>query len=163
MNWAPYLTVGLVVLGVVFLFMFRNEIRELFRNIRKIDRSGVTLAPAQKEAPTEKDPKAEAEALLRQFDSALLLEMEGSIYQDLRQRNLTGTEALPVLVRFLASAYLVSGFEIIYRTIWGSQLSLLEYLNAHPGKPVDAVRPFHEVGASVYPNWFQGYPFEGPQ
>jgi hypothetical protein len=160
MTWGLYLTVGVVVLGVIFLFMFRTDIRELIRSIRKIDKSGVTLASMQKDPPTERDPKAEAEALLREFDSALLRELEDSISEDLRRRNLTGAEAIPVLVRHLASAYIGWTFEITYRTIWGTQLSLLEYLNANPGQPVDAVRPFYEIGASVYSGRYQGYPIQ---
>jgi hypothetical protein len=155
-----YLTVGAVILGVVFLIMFRAEIRELMRSIRKIDKSGLTLSSMQRDHPVEKDPKAEAEALLRELDSSLLREVEEFIHQDLRQRNLTGAEAVPVLVRYLASAYIGASFEVIYRTIWGSQISLLEYLNANPTQPVDAIRPFYEIGASVYSAIYQGYPIE---
>lgn len=160
MTWSFYGACVLVILGIAFFIIFREEIRKLIQNIRKIEKSGLTLYSAQKESPTDKDPKAEAEALMREFDSALLREMEDYISQDLRQRNLTGAEAVPVLVRHMATAYISLSFEATYRLIWGSQLAVIVYLNAHPGQPVDAMRTFYVVAASQYPALYQGYPFE---
>lgn len=81
--------------------------------------------------------------MMRALDSTLIREIEEHITNQFRERNLLGAEGVPVLIRYLASVSIILGFEQIYRAIWGSQLSLLTYLNTQPdGQPAEAVRPF---------------------
>jgi hypothetical protein len=98
---------------------------------------------------------------MRALDSALIREVEEGIKNDLAQRNLLGAEAVPVLVRYLAGMQIAMGFEESYRLIWGSQLSLLTYLNSQPeGQPAEALRLFYTLASSQYPEAYDGYSFE---
>lgn len=160
MGWPFYISLALLILGTVFLFAFRPEIRQLLQGIRRIDKSGLTISANQKESQAERDPRAEADALMRQFDSALLRETEDRVSEELGQRNLSGAEAVPVLIRHYASVLIAFQFEQVYRIIWGSQLSLIQYINTSPGQPTEAVRAFYNIAASTYPAWYQGYSFE---
>lgn len=66
-----------------------------------------------------------------------------------------------MLIRYLASMSIILGFEQIYRAIWGSQLSLLTYLNTQPdGQPSEAVRPFYTLAATQYSDTYAHYSFE---
>jgi hypothetical protein len=98
---------------------------------------------------------------MRVLDNTLIREVEERITTDLRQRNLLGAEAVPVLVRILAGMQIAFGFEETYRLIWGSQLSLLNYLNTQmDGQPAEALRPFYTLAATQYPEAYNGYSFE---
>jgi len=129
MDSSLYFAGALVILGIAFFLIFRQPIVALIGRIRSIGRAGITTDPAQREADAKRDPRAEAEALMRVLDNTLIREVEERITTDLRQRNLLGAEAVPVLVRILAGMQIAFGFEETYRLIWGSQLSLLNYLN----------------------------------
>lgn len=161
MNWGVYASSTIVILGIAFFFIFRTPINGFISRVRSISKTGITTDPAQKEAGPERDPRAEAEALMRNLDNALIREAEEGITNELRQRNLLGTEALPVLVRYLAGMQIAFGFEETYRLIWGSQLSLLDYLNSQvDGQPAEALRSFYVLAASQYPEVYTGYSFE---
>lgn len=136
--------VAIVILGLAFFFVFRQPIIGLIGRIRSISRTGITTDPArQQEGAPDRDPRSEAEAMMRALDSTLIREIEEHITNQFRERNLLGAEGVPVLIRYLASVSIILGFEQIYRAIWGSQLSLLTYLNTQPdGQPAEAVRPF---------------------
>ncbi len=161
MDSSFYLASAIAILGIVFFLIFRQPIVALIGRIRSISRAGITTDPSQREPSPERDPRAEAEALMRYLDNALIRETEDGITSDLRQRNLLGAEGIPVLVRILATMQLAFGFEETYRLIWGSQLSLLSYLNTQAdGQPTEALRPFYTLAAGQYPEAYDGYSFE---
>ena len=156
-----YFAFAFVVVGIAFFLIFRQAIAALIGRIRSITKSGISTDPSQKAGTAERDPRAEAEALMRALDSALIREVEEGIKNDLAQRNLLGNEAVPVLIRYLAGMTIAMGFEESYRLIWGSQLSLLSYLNSQPdGQPAEALRPFYTLALSQYPEAYDAYSFE---
>lgn len=156
-----YFACAVVILGIAFFFIFRQSIAALIGRIRSITKSGISTDPSQKAGTSERDPRAEAETLMRALDSALIREVEEGIKSDLGQRNLLGAEAVPVLVRYLAGMQIAMGFEESYRLIWGSQLNLLTYLNTQSdGQPTEATRLFYTLASSQYPEAYDGYSFE---
>ena len=156
-----YLTIGLVVLGIAFFIIFYKPICRLIDRIRSISKTGITTDTNQREAVRERDPRAEAEALMRELDNQLIREVETAITDDLRRRNLLGAEGVPVLVRYLAGMQIAFSFEETYGLIWGSQINLLHYLNTQAiGLPREAIRPFYSLADAQYPEIYKGYPFE---
>jgi len=162
MDSAFYFAAAIAIVAIAFFFIFRQPIISLIGRIRSISKTGITTDPAQQKAGTaERDPRAEAEAMMRELDNALIREVEEHIKNQLRERNLLGAEGVPVLTRYLASAYTVLSFEQNYRVIWGSQLSLLTYLNAEgDGQPAEAIRSFYTLAAVQYPDAYINYSFE---
>lgn len=161
MDAAFYFACAFVILGIAFFLVFRHAIAALIGRIRSITKSGISTDPSQKAGTAERDPRAEAEALMRALDSALIREVEEGIKKELGDRNLLGAEAVPVLIRYLAGMQIAIGFEESYRLIWGSQLNLLTYLNSQPdGQPTEAMRLFYTLASSQYPEAYEGYSFE---
>jgi len=111
METGLYLAIVLIVLGIAFFFIFRQPIAGLIGRIRSISKSGIRADPSQKEGTPERDPQAEAEKLMRGLDSELLREIEELIRKELEKKSLLGTEAVPVLIRYLASLSIALGFE----------------------------------------------------
>ena len=76
-----------LALGVLFIIVFRRPIADLLGRTRKVGKGGLeTYDNAQLPAPT--DTRTEVEKFLRTYDNPLLLEQEGSIRMDLKNRKL---------------------------------------------------------------------------
>ena len=156
-----HVTITIFALGIAFFLIFYKPISRLIDRIRSISKSGITTDTNQRDAVESRDPRAEAEALMRDLDSALLREVETGINNELRPRNLLGAEAVPVLVKYLAGWQIAFHFEETYGLIWGSQINLLNYLNPLPGgTPRELARTFYTLSAAQYPEAYSGYSFE---
>jgi hypothetical protein len=130
MNWT--LLAVIVVLGLSVIFVFRKNIAGLIDRIKSIGASGVAIDPQQHATPPP-DPHAEAEAVMRLLDDPVLVDTERALTEELRRRNLLGSEAVPALIRLIARQQINLQFNDIYHRILGSQLRALQHLNTNPG------------------------------
>lgn len=145
-----------LILGLVALFMFRNEIAGMLNRTRSIGNGAVRIDPAQQGAVVEKDPQIEAEKLIREVHSDLIQEAEEHLTKELNKRGLSGDPALRVAIRYASANWIMLDFERIYRLIWGSQLNLLSYLNTQrQGHPREAFRLFYTPAANLYPEAYE--------
>jgi len=149
-----------IIIFIAFFLIFRKKIVELLDRVKSISKDGVALGSKQQEAKTEADPQKEAEELMRQFDSALIRETEDIIKEELNKKSLLGVEGIPVLTRYVAALSIAHSFSETYRTIYGSQLNLLDYLNTQTSQPAAALRSFYNSAVSQYPIYYTGYTFE---
>jgi hypothetical protein len=151
--------------AIIAVLIFKKEIGRFIERTKTITKDGVvtdTNALATQEVKNIAKPSA-ADELLKSFDNQLLLEQETLITDFLGQKNVHApAERERVLVRYLASAYIINRFEGIYHSIWGSQLRALEVLNeGEPqGLPRHALEAWYEVGRTGYPERFTNYPFD---
>ena len=158
MTWP---VVGLV-LGLVAIFIFRQPVTRLLDRTRRIGKTGLEAGDQPKELSQPVGASA-AEDLRRLFDNALLIQREEMIRRELAQltfRDTTEREAF--LVRVLAAASIVQSFEQIYRSIWGSQIGALQFLNSANLGGVDPnqVRPWYDQAAGRDPELYGSYSFE---
>ena len=130
MNWT--LLAIIVILGLSVIFVFRKNIAGLIDRIKSIGASGVAIDPQQHATPPP-DPHAEAEAVMRLLDDPVLVDTERALTEELRRRNLLGSEAVPALIRLIARQQINLQFNDIYHRILGSQLRALQRLNTNPG------------------------------
>lgn len=150
-----------LILGVVFMLIFRRDIKSLLSRTRKVGREGLETfdspqLPASRERP---DPLQE---FLGSYDNPLLRENERHIEDELRQRNLTDPDAArTALLRSLAGTQILLHFERAQGVIWASQISALTYLNSQidPVSP-DQLRPFYNNASENYPAMYANYGFE---
>lgn len=144
----------------IFCLIFRPQIIDLFPRLKSLGFASFR----QKDQKPERDLKAEAEALLRELDSALLREQEAVVRSALEKSCGTGLEALPVLIRYLSAIGTAYRMLDDYMRIYGSQLSLLEYLNedsrATAGDPLEVLRIFYNLAAAQYPSLYKSDTFE---
>jgi hypothetical protein len=97
------------------------------------------------------------EEFYRTYDNSMLLEAEGHIRKESDQYK-PGTERERFLIRTLATGALTYTFDIVWYTIFGSQLKLLHQLNARPLSSAQVKTFYDEVGAA-YPNMYPNYTF----
>ena len=155
----PY-AFALLILGIIFLVMFRKQIIEVFPRLKTIGPTGATLSESQKGALEGTDPRREAESLIRQLDSEFVREVEDNIKAELAKKSLVGQEAVPVLTKYFAVVYIEYLFLNIYRIIFGSQISLLDYLNTQDGQTRESSKIFYELAVSQYSDFYKSYSFD---
>ena len=124
------------IFGLVFLLIFREQLRALLGRITSIDKTGIKTQPnpeLQREDP--KKTEAAQELLLAIGNTVVLQEVEGRIRNDLTTRQLTVEgETTKVLIKYLAAAQVGLEFEQIQNLIFGSQIYLLKKLNEVTGQ-----------------------------
>lgn len=122
--------------GLVFLVLFRDQLRALLGRITSIDKNGIKTQPnpeIQREDP--KKIEAAQELLLAIGNTVVLEEIESRIKRDLTARQLiVEGETTKVLIKYLAAAQVGLEFEQVQNLIFGSQIYLLKKLNEVTGQ-----------------------------
>ena len=131
-----------------------NKIRQAIENIQRIQQST--------EPQDTSEQRQAFNELMRALDSSTLRLQENSIKEDLENQGLRNSEAIEVLIRYLANAQITLVFNEIDQDIWESQVELLRHLNSSPGSSPEELRTFYNraVYRSTNPPEFIKYTFE---
>jgi hypothetical protein len=139
-----------LVLGGVFLLLFRKPIGQLLDRTEKV--KDWLVAPKQGvasvlPAPDPIEDQRRVEQLTKSFNNQLLLAQEESIAEDLEKARLTIHSATEkVLLRHLAATQIVLHFERLSGTIFRSQVQALRWLNGlNTPANAQALRRFYNV------------------
>lgn len=153
-----YYAGAIVITAVIFFSMFKKQIIEQLPRIKTI--GPISLGENQKGALEATDPRKEAEDLIRQLDSELVRETEDLIKTELEKRKLTGSDAVPVLIKYFTVVYIEYLFSDIYRTIYGSQINLLDYLNSQGLQSRETLKIFYDIAMSQYGDLYKNYSYD---
>ena len=131
-----------------------NKIRQAIENIQRIQQST--------EPQDTSEQRQAFNELMRALDSSTLRLQENSIKEDLEKRGLRNSEAIEVLIRYLANAQITLVFNELDQDIWESQVELLRHLNSSPGNSAEELKVFYNraVYRSTNPEEFIKYTFE---
>lgn len=150
--------------GLVFLLIFREQLRALLGRITSIDKTGIKTQPnpeIQREDP--KKIEAAQELLLAIGNTVVLQDIEGRIKNELTSRQLSvDGETTKVLIKYLAAAQVGLEFEQVQNFIFGSQIFLLKKLNevSGQGQPSSLVESHFEHVQKVFSDSFADWSLE---
>jgi hypothetical protein len=174
------------VLAIVFIFMFRSDIKNLLSRTTRIGPAGLTVSDTpSKETqahaaadvspvlavpappPTDGAPAATtaaidpADAILVTLDDSYIRQKEQELLVELNNRGINDTnKKLRLFPRLIAAAFVVTEYERAEGAIWGSQLQILAELNSSATLPAAQLHPFYEAARPQAPEAFAQYPFE---
>lgn len=142
--------------AVIFLFVFRDQVSSLISRTRKIGKEGLSADPVPEKQQEKIETNSEAvQRLLNMVgDSHLINKIEESIFIDLEDQNISDdTDKVKVLTKHLAGTQTLLAFEIIYGSIFGSQIFLLETLNEvrTQGMDTNAVYQYFDQVKTTHP------------
>jgi hypothetical protein len=148
-----------LVLGIICVLLFKRPIERFLDRAKSIGPAGLQAHDATVQV---RQSTPHISDLLKQFDSPILVNLEANARKNLDDLNLSADDRERLLLRHLAQAWMIQAFERVYRTIWGSQLLILEMLNAKgdAGQSTEWARAFFEEGATKEPEMYKDYPFE---
>lgn len=145
-----WLGVALVVMGLL-----------IFIGNRKKAKQGQNTQTQMVAAPSPVAPETQyknVEEFYRTYDNSMLIESEGYIRSESDQYK-PGAERERFLVRSLASFAITYVFDVVWYTIFGSQLKALQQLNARP-LSLAQVRSFYDQASESFPNMYPNYAFD---
>ena len=142
-----------VVVGVVFMLVFRRPISRFIDRARRVGKDGVHAYEGPQ--PSAKKPDALAK-FLETYQSPLLLEAEEALEGEINNLGLTDpADIRKALSKALAANHIVRWFEAAQCHIFASQVAALTYLNAQPGQiPRDGLQGFYDKAAADFPNLY---------
>jgi hypothetical protein len=150
--------------GIVFLLVFREQLRSLLGRITSIDKTGIKTQPNPENQREDQNRSEAAQVLLLAIGNTVVLQdIEGRIKNDLtvRKLNIEG-ETTKVLIKYLAATQVTLEFEQIHGLIFGSQIYLLKKLNEVAGQgrlPADVEAQFEHV-QKMFPKSFGDWSLE---
>lgn len=122
------------------------------------------LPPPRTEGKTEvkvDDSQAQRLQELRNvYMPPIALEQAELIRKDLNNFKLDQSDQVGILVNQLALTQLRVRAEYTYRTIFGSQIALLKFLNTSGGGTRARLLEFYETAKTQFPNLYETYSFE---
>jgi hypothetical protein len=146
-----------LIFGVIVLFVFREPLTAFFWKLNKVSMAGASLTAAKDPQgqlappPPSLPPQYPANPALEKVKTEVRSRLRLSEYpQDLRE---------DLLLSATAGAVLTWEFEVIYRIIFGSQITALEFLNSGPQQR-EALRSFYSVAAAHNPAFFEHFDFD---
>ena len=151
---------ALVIIMVVLLLTQRESIARLIDRIKEITRTGIKAGETQSQKPADGKPQS-VDELMQAFDSPLLRGDEKLLAEDLKTRGVTSdSDKVKVLIRHLAATRLGLCCSEVDKTIWGSQIGLLEFLNTAKKGCKQELKAFYDAGATKYAEWYRSYAYE---
>jgi hypothetical protein len=151
---------AVVIIAVVFMAIFKKPLERLLDRTKKIGSTGLDATASAQETSIDRRPTG-ADELLAQFEDEFLVDQEGLIRQELDHRRIDNpAERERVLTRLLAGAYIHSRFERTYHLIFGSQLSVLQELNAMGTAHRNNGREVYAVATVLSPDFYANYSFD---
>lgn len=150
---------AVVIISIVFMFVFRKNLAGFIDKIISIGKNGiVTVNPQLQTTP---ETKSSTEELLKAFSSNVILHQEETIRRLVEEKGITDAQdTIVFLLRLLASTQVAFWFEYVNSIIWGSQIAILQDLNAKPlGETPLVLMGFYNIAAQTWPDVFVNYSF----
>ena len=148
-----------VVLGLFFLLLFRGQIGRLLDRT-SLSKEGSNTYDAKQTSAKRPDALTQ---FLEGFQSPVYREMEAFIESDLQERRITDPDDVrTALLKMLARAIIYDRFEETRQTIYGSQVSALNFLNEHPTpiKKATLETRFYNPAITEFPTLHKNSSFE---
>ena len=146
LNWPAVV----LIVSLVALLLFRNEIRSLLSRLKKLSKDEAIFSD-QATANQARGLDADAaEEVLKTLNGQVLIEQEERIRKDLSDRGIEDhAQRERVLVRFLALWQTVAALEQVNARIFQSQIRMLHAANdSTDGLTTDEVMPYFEWSLS---------------
>jgi hypothetical protein len=163
------------VVGAIAILIFRKPLSVLLsRESVKMGfgKEGVTLAASAAAATNQAESKPVGKGLadpetekrlqaVRNIDVVPIVQEQANLIRaDLQKLNVSQQEQIELLVKHLAVTQLWLRAEYTYRTIFGSQIALLKFLNTTGAGTRAQLLQFYETAKLQFPELYTGYSFE---
>lgn len=150
-----------LILGIIIIIVFKKPISDLINRTEKVSKDGLQTRSTQEQKVDVSISKVDE--TINKYDNQLLVETENIIKNNLDYlKPKDSNEREKYLLRGLAQYTILHSFEKTYFTIWGSQLSALQFLNnnRYNNVSISDMRSFYDSAIKVFPDFYNKITFE---
>lgn len=160
--WPVTVMIAAVILGTVFLLVFRGSISTLILRTRRAGKDGVDFDHQQATPPTQTTPTLTYEGLMSQPVSATVLGQEAALAADLEEFKIKDDKKrVAMLQRCLAISLTNAEFYRIHSLIYGAQLDLLlSMLGSNAALPIGDVKSRFDQRKATLPEFYKNVEFK---
>ncbi|MHC4633017.1 MAG: hypothetical protein ACYS9C_17365 [Planctomycetota bacterium] len=160
--WIAIAIVVVVPICVIFFCIyFQQNIRAFIDRSKSIQGRGINIDASGKPQNPARTEDSSVDELMKAFDNPILKEQEQRIKADFKTRGVQNeADKIEILTRHLAATQIGLACVTIDAQIYGSQVTLLQFLNTKHNLPKERLKTFYDAAVSIYPNIFQNYSYE---
>lgn len=156
-------SIGWPISAIVICFVLKSPIENLLRRVSELRNKDTVLNfnPEIQGVSTGIEGNLSIADKVPPDQFGLIKEQEKKIYDSLRELEIqSDSEKVKVLAKHYANLQIRSGYEEINRRIYGSQLDLLQALNAQSSVEDQFLKSFYERAKQQYSDDYENYSFE---
>ena len=138
-----------LIFGIVALTMCRKSINNAILNLKRVGTTSISLEMNGQAANSEKVEKDQTELLMGRF-SEYTKPLEDNIDKIIADKKMSNPQEIIKMLKEHSALWLLAyQYEIIYSVLFGTQISLMQHLNAQSGGvTVDGIDPYYKTAIS---------------
>jgi len=151
------------VLALITVLIFRKPIVDLINRVTKVGYGSKSLeAKQQSEVKENKSEEVSViDRVVGLFRPETINMFKTAISQESEFKTLqTAEEKVERLTNYACVIYIMRHFDIIYNSIFGSQIRILEHVNSHSSQTKASVKFIYEHAKQNNPRFFETYSYD---
>lgn len=151
------------VLVLIVVLLIKKPLVDLINRITKIGHGGTSLE-AEQQKSAEKQEKRQVSNIDRAlglFRPETVEFFKSAVLQETNLDSIkTDKEKVDHLVNYSIAIYIIKHYEMLYNSIYGSQISILQQLNTYAYENNDTLKRFYNHAVEQNSKFYDSYPFE---
>lgn len=151
------------ILVMIILLLIRRSVINLINRITKIGSGSTSLEIDQQKTAKkqEKEYVSNVDKALGLFRTNTIEYFKKDVLQDINLDSIdSDSEKVDILLNYSIAIYIIRHYEMIYNSIYGSQLLILQQLNSDSYETIETVKRFYTSAVEKNPIFYKNYSYE---
>jgi hypothetical protein len=151
------------VLVLIVVLIIKKPIVDLINRITKIGHGGTSLEAEQQKAAEKQEKRqvSNVDRALGLFREETVDFFKSAVLQETNLESIkSDKEKVDHLVNYSIAIYIIKHYEMLYNSIYGSQISILQQLNTFASENNETLKRFYNYASEQNPKFYDSYPFE---
>lgn len=151
------------ILVLIILLFVRKSIMSLIDRITKIGHGSASFEVEQQKSARkqEKEYVSNVDKVLGLFRTNTIEYFKKDVLQDINIASVdTDSEKVDILLNYSIAIHIIRYYEMIYNSIYGSQLLILQQLNSDSYETIETVKRYYKLSVEKYPIFYEKYSYE---
>lgn len=151
------------IVVIIVILVVKKPIIELINKIKKIGHGGTSLEIGAQNIieKQEKNKVSNVDRILGLFREETIEFFKEAVNNETDIENYkTEKEKIEHLKNYSIALYIIKHYEMIYNSIYGSQLLLLQQLNTSVNQNTEFVKKYYDFAKEDYPKFYKDYSYE---
>lgn len=151
------------ILLLIIVLLIKRPIIDLINRITKIGHGGTSLEAEQQKAAEKQEKRqiSNVDRALGLFRPETVDFFKTAVLQETNLDSFrTDKEKTELLINYSIALYIIKHYEMIYNSIFGSQLMILQQLNTFAYEDNETLKRYYDYAVKSNPKFYDNYSFE---